>query len=89
MDAIARGAESDWVYLTGPAGTGKTHLALAVCAAAEGAGRSAAYLPLFRVLRAAGERVPVTSDAPLFDPATPDFQAVLFDLDGTLADSTA
>ena len=44
---------------------------------------------LFRVLRAAGERVPVTSDAPLFDPATPDFQAVLFDLDGTLADSTA
>ncbi|WP_420123800.1 HAD-IA family hydrolase [Nakamurella sp.] len=45
---------------------------------------------LFRVLRAAGERLPVPADAPLFDPAaTPDFDAVLFDLDGTLADSTA
>lgn len=46
LEAVARGAASDWVYVTGPAGTGKTHLALAVCAAAEGAGRSAAYLPL-------------------------------------------
>jgi DnaA family protein len=42
--AGAEGAES--VYLAGPAGAGKTHLALAVCAAAEGAGRRAAYLPL-------------------------------------------
>ena len=36
----------DWVYLAGAAGTGKTHLALALCAEAEQAGRRAAYLPL-------------------------------------------
>lgn len=36
----------DWVYLAGPAGVGKTHLLLGACAAAEGAGRRAAYLPL-------------------------------------------
>ncbi|HEY0662177.1 MAG TPA: DnaA regulatory inactivator Hda [Lysobacter sp.] len=36
----------DWVYLSGPAGVGKTHLLLATCAAAEAAGRRAAYLPL-------------------------------------------
>lgn len=36
----------EWLYLAGPAGVGKTHLLLAACAAAEGAGRRAAYLPL-------------------------------------------
>ena len=36
----------DWLYLAGPAGVGKTHLALGVCAAAEAAGHRAAYLPL-------------------------------------------
>lgn len=36
----------DWLYLAGPAGVGKTHLLLGACAAAEGAGRRAAYLPL-------------------------------------------
>jgi len=44
--AGANGAAADWIYLTGPAGVGKTHLALATCAAAEAAGRSAAYVPL-------------------------------------------
>jgi DnaA family protein len=34
------------LYLAGPAGVGKTHLLLATCAAAEAAGRRAAYLPL-------------------------------------------
>ena len=37
---------SSGIYLDGPAGTGKTHLALAACAAAEAGGRRAAYLPL-------------------------------------------
>ncbi|WP_267103787.1 AAA family ATPase, partial [Xanthomonas sacchari] len=46
LQAVADGAADDWVYLSGPAGTGKTHLALALCAATEQAGRSAAYLPL-------------------------------------------
>lgn len=36
----------DALYLVGPAGVGKTHLLLATCAAAEAAGRRAAYLPL-------------------------------------------
>ncbi len=42
--AQARGA--DWLYLAGATGTGKTHLALALCAAAQQAGRRSAYLPL-------------------------------------------
>ncbi|WP_372361086.1 DnaA regulatory inactivator Hda [Xanthomonas sp. NCPPB 1325] len=46
LQALAAGQVSDWLYLAGPAGTGKTHLALAVCAAAEQAGRATAYLPL-------------------------------------------
>jgi len=37
---------ADWVYLAGPAGVGKTHLLLGACAAAETAGRRAAYVPL-------------------------------------------
>lgn len=37
---------ADAVYLAGPSGVGKTHLLLAACAAAEAAGRRAAYLPL-------------------------------------------
>ena len=42
--AELRGA--DWLYLAGASGTGKTHLALALCAAAEQAGRRSAYLPM-------------------------------------------
>ena len=44
--ALAEVANSDWLYLAGPAGVGKTHLALAACAAAEAVGRSAAYVPV-------------------------------------------
>jgi len=46
LRAIAVGARADWLYLAGTAGSGKTHLALSLCAAAEQAGRQAAYLPL-------------------------------------------
>ncbi|MTI75028.1 MAG: DnaA regulatory inactivator Hda [Stenotrophomonas sp.] len=46
LRAAATGDSRDWVYLVGPAGSGKTHLALAVCAAAEQAERGSAYLPL-------------------------------------------
>ena len=45
LRALALGA-ADGLYLSGPAGAGKTHLALAVAAAADAAGRRAAYLPL-------------------------------------------
>ena len=44
--ALAEGEGDDWVFVVGPAGTGKTHVLLAACAAAESVGRSAAYLPL-------------------------------------------
>jgi len=40
------GTPSESIYLQGPGGVGKTHLALATCAAAEAAGSHAAYLPL-------------------------------------------
>ncbi|MEO6103280.1 MAG: DnaA regulatory inactivator Hda [Pseudoxanthomonas sp.] len=46
LRALAQTAASDWLYLAGAPGTGKTHLALAVCAVAEQAGRRSAYLPL-------------------------------------------
>ena len=46
LRALATVPGADWICLAGPAGVGKTHLALAACAAAEAAGRHAAYLPL-------------------------------------------
>ena len=46
LTGIATQPGADWLYVVGPAGTGKTHLSLALCAATEQAGRRAAYLPL-------------------------------------------
>jgi DnaA family protein len=46
LRALATRAGTDWLYLVGTAGVGKTHLALAACAAAESAGYRSAYLPL-------------------------------------------
>lgn len=46
LRALAGTGGADWVYVAGPAGVGKTHLALAACAAAEDAGRRAAFVPL-------------------------------------------
>jgi DnaA family protein len=46
LHVLAQSPDADWLYLCGLAGVGKTHLALAACAAAETAGRRAAYLPL-------------------------------------------
>ena len=51
-------AGSEALYLQGAAGSGKTHLAMACCGAAESAGRRAAYLALGSVhgrVRAASE----------------------------------
>ena len=39
-------APQDWVFVSGPAGSGKTHLLLAACAQASETGRRSAYLPL-------------------------------------------
>lgn len=46
LAALAAAPGADWIYLAGAAKTGKTHLALGLCAAAEQQGRRAAYLPL-------------------------------------------
>lgn len=46
LQALAQLPGSDWLYVAGASGTGKTHLSLALCAATEQAGRRAAYLPL-------------------------------------------
>jgi DnaA-homolog protein len=45
-DMAAGGPGVRGTCLAGPAGTGKSHLAIAACAEAEAGGRSAAYLPL-------------------------------------------
>jgi DnaA family protein len=46
LRALATQPGADWLFLAGASKTGKTHLALALCAAAEQARRRAAYLPL-------------------------------------------
>lgn len=46
LTALAGAADADWLYLAGPAATGKSHLALAACAHAQAQGRRVAYLPL-------------------------------------------
>src|SRR5207342_351539 len=59
LQALAGTQGADWIYVAGPSGVGKTHLALAACAAAEAAGRAAAYVPL----KAAAGRLRDTLDA--------------------------
>jgi DnaA-homolog protein len=46
VQAAARGSSGDWLFLSGPAGSGKSHLMLAACAEAATLGRRGAYLPL-------------------------------------------
>lgn len=46
LRALAGQPGAGWLFLAGAGKTGKTHLALALCAAAEQARRRAAYLPL-------------------------------------------
>ncbi len=46
LRAVVDQCSRDWIYLVGASGSGKTHLALALCAAAEQVGQSVAYLPL-------------------------------------------
>jgi DnaA family protein len=59
LRAWAAGTAGDWLYLSGPAGSGRTHLALAACAEAEVAGKGASYVPL----RAATGRLREALDA--------------------------
>lgn len=50
IEALAVGDSADWLYLAGAPASGKTHLALSACAAAESAARRSAYLPLAAAL---------------------------------------
>ena len=49
LHVLAAGGVSDALYLQGGQGSGKTHLLLGTCAAAEAAGRRSQYLSLARV----------------------------------------
>jgi DnaA family protein len=42
-------ADAPWVFASGPAGSGKTHLLIAACAEATARGHGAQYLPLTRL----------------------------------------
>jgi DnaA family protein len=46
LDALASGLSADWLYLSGPSASGKTHLLLAACASAHAAGHRPAFLPV-------------------------------------------
>ena len=49
VERAAEGTDSAWVFASGPAGCGKTHLLIAACAAASAQGRSAQYLSLAKL----------------------------------------
>ncbi|MCX7034396.1 MAG: DnaA regulatory inactivator Hda [Arenimonas sp.] len=63
--AAARGDSADWLYLSGPAGSGKSHLLLAACAEAGAVGRRAAYLPLAAFAGALADVLPAQEGADL------------------------
>jgi len=46
LQAVANGQSKEWLYLSGAAGCGKSHLLLATCGAAQKLGRRALYFPL-------------------------------------------
>lgn len=46
LESLACNGGADWLYVSGPAGTGKTHLLIAACARAQEVGRRPAYLSL-------------------------------------------
>ena len=49
LQDAARADAPAWVFVSGAASSGKTHLLLATCAAADAGGRAAQYLPLRRM----------------------------------------
>lgn len=65
LAAVARGAQHDWLMLSGAAGSGKTHLLLAACAEAAAAGRRAVYLNLADRPERAGEALQALEGADL------------------------
>ncbi|MCX7042756.1 MAG: DnaA/Hda family protein, partial [Gammaproteobacteria bacterium] len=55
VEAVARGESADWLYLAGPAGSGKSHLLLAACAEARRLQQPASYLPLASIAGRVGQ----------------------------------
>ena len=49
VERLAHEPGAPWLYLHGPAGSGKSHLLMAACQAAGDAGRSVQYLPLAKL----------------------------------------
>lgn len=49
---------TDWLYIVGPSGAGKTHLALGFCAEAEAQGKAVSYLPLAALAGRLGDALP-------------------------------
>ena len=83
LTAAAQSADAPWVFIAGAAGSGKTHLLIAACAAANASGRDAQYLSLRNV---SGERhMPFAqSDAERATSSTrPDIAATLQALHGS------
>jgi DnaA family protein len=63
LQTAAQSPAAPWVFVAGAAGSGKTHLLIAACAAANESGRSAQYLPLRRTRDAAGAARPDLASA--------------------------
>jgi len=55
VEAVARGEGGDWLYIAGPAGSGKSHLLLAACAQARRLQHAASYLPVASVAGRLGQ----------------------------------
>lgn len=64
VQAVAEATRQDWLYLAGPAGSGKTHLLLAACACAREAGAAAVFLPLATVAGRLGDALTGMLSAP-------------------------
>jgi DnaA family protein len=82
LAALAAG-EGTWCLLTGPAGSGKTHLLLAACLQAEAAVRRAGYLSLRDAGDRLGDALDALRDAPFV--ALDDLDAVAGDRDAEVA----
>lgn len=65
LRALATLPGSDWCYLAGATGAGKTHLALGACAEAEASGGHAAYLPLRSAVGRVGDALEALEGAAL------------------------
>ncbi|HWS77615.1 MAG TPA: DnaA regulatory inactivator Hda, partial [Thermomonas sp.] len=81
--AHATGEARDALYLQGGNGSGKTHLLLAACAAAEAGGRRARYLSLARVRGHARDALQGVEQADLV--ALDDLDALAGDRDDEVA----